>query len=83
MRTSVRPAVESDCINICQSCKCCEMDWVDCWRCGGEGGDDGEALMEEDPLWYGPDDFRPCDVCRQAGGFSTCGGCCSKESVSP
>lgn len=46
--------------------------YEDCWSCGGEGGTDGEELMMEDPLWYSPDDFRACDVCKGRGTFKMC-----------
>lgn len=46
--------------------------WLPCWNCGGEGGWDDEELMEEDPLWYGPGDYRRCDECRGKGGHPYC-----------
>ena len=46
--------------------------WVPCWNCSGEGGWDDEYLMEEDPLWYGPGDYRRCDECRGKGGHPYC-----------
>ncbi len=49
-----------------------ELAWEDCWSCGGEGGDDGDELMSEDPLWYSQDDFRECDVCNGKGGYEIC-----------
>jgi hypothetical protein len=49
-----------------------EMEWQDCWDCGGEGGRDGEDLMMEDPLWYGPDDFETCSSCLGKGGYWIC-----------
>ena len=56
------------------TCEDCGGDshWEDCWQCGGEGGTDGEELMMEDPLWYGPDDFRKCDICHGKGGYYVC-----------
>ena len=57
---------------LCPRCKCCDMTWEDCWNCGGKGGRDGEELMEEDPLWYSPDDLEICDVCEGKGGFWIC-----------
>jgi hypothetical protein len=76
--------------DLCPRCGCCSTTWEECWRCGGEGGDDGEALMEEDPLWYGPDDWRDCDICHARGGFRLCLGDCdeagqhaAKESANP
>lgn len=56
------------------TCDHCEGDsmWTSCWSCGGEGGTDGEDLMSEDPLWYGPEDFRTCDICNGKGGYYVC-----------
>lgn len=48
------------------------MEWVDCWNCGGEGGRDGDDLMEEDPMWYDEDDWEDCDICRGKGGYWEC-----------
>lgn len=56
---------------ICGSCQN-EMEWEDCWQCGGEGGRDGDDLMAEDPLWYSPDDFEVCDICYGKGGYFVC-----------
>jgi len=57
--------------------------WVPCWNCGGEGGWDDEYLMEEDPLWYGPGDYRRCDECRGKGGWHYCIRCRKIVKVSP
>lgn len=56
------------------TCEICsqEMDWVSCWNCGGEGGFDGEYLMNSDPLWYDMDDWEDCDVCEGHGGRWMC-----------
>lgn len=55
-------------------CAECESStsWLPCWNCGGEGGFDGEELMNEDPLWYDIDDYRVCDICRGKGGWHYC-----------
>lgn len=44
----------------------------DCEQCGGEGGFDGEDLMEEDPLWYDEDSYESCSNCRGRGYFEWC-----------
>lgn len=62
---------EVDSEPACHHCGC-TMEWEDCWNCGGEGGFDGEYLMEEDPLWYDEDDWERCDVCRGKGGYWMC-----------
>lgn len=59
---------------VCQTCQR-EKEWTDCWKCGGEGGTDGEELMLEDPLWYYPHDFRLCDICNGDGGYYVCQVC--------
>jgi hypothetical protein len=64
---------------FCKRCECCDKDWVECPYCGGNGGDDGESLMEEDPLWYGPEDFRRCDACKGKGGHYECLGHCDEN----
>lgn len=65
--------------SLCPRCQCCDTDWVECWDCGGEGGQDGEELMMEDPLWYSPDDFRRCSTCKGKGGWSECIGSCDEN----
>lgn len=57
--------------------------WLPCWNCGGEGGWDGEDLMEEDPLWYDIDDYRRCDECRGKGGHDYCLECRKIVKVEP
>jgi hypothetical protein len=49
--------------------------WLPCWNCGGEGGFDGEDLMEEDPLWYDPDEYEVCGECLGQGGWDYCTEC--------
>jgi len=70
---------DSEEYSICPDCKCCEMAWEECWKCGGSCGDDGEELMMEDPLWYDKDDFRECDVCDGKGGWEMCIGRCDEN----
>lgn len=41
-------------------------DWITCWRCGGEGGEEGD-----DPFWDLGEWIR-CDICRGEGGW-VCG----------
>src|SRR3990170_9038380 len=57
--------------------------WLPCWNCSGEGGWDGEELIEEDPLWYDIDDYRRCDECRGKGGWNYCIGCRKIVKVAP
>jgi hypothetical protein len=40
-----------------------EGDWVCCWQCGGEGGEEGD-----DPLWD-LGEWQPCDICEGKGGW--------------
>jgi hypothetical protein len=53
------------------ACPVCgdELEWTDCWSCGGEGEFDG---YEEDPLWYDEGDMIPCPECNGAGGWREC-----------
>lgn len=55
-------------------CEVCgaELEWEACDQCGGEGGRDGDELMEEDPLWYRPDDYERCEHCDGRGGWLYC-----------
>jgi len=54
--------------NICGS----NLEWIECWSCGGEGGRGWEDLQCEDPLWYSPEDFIECDICEGNGGWLEC-----------
>jgi transposase len=38
-----------------------------CMTCGGDGFEDGDSLMEEDPLWWEGVDFIPCRNCGGSG----------------
>lgn len=49
-----------------------DTSWLPCWNCGGKGGWDDEDLMAEDPMWYGPGDYRRCEECRGKGGWPYC-----------
>lgn len=64
----------SDFEDDCVYCKDCgeEMEWQECWSCGGEGGRGWEDLQFEDPLWFSPDDFIDCDECEGKGGMWIC-----------
>jgi hypothetical protein len=46
-----------------------------CNDCGGDGWTEIGELYEQDPLWYDPDDTRPCGECRGRGGFHWCQQC--------
>lgn len=48
------------------------LEWEECFQCFGKGGWDGDDLMAEDPLWYGPNDYEICDVCHGNGGYWFC-----------
>lgn len=63
----------------CSHCGCCSSDWEECDACGGEGGHDGEELMQEDPLWYSPDDWERCEQCSGRGGWTMCLGRCDAD----
>lgn len=57
-----------------RACVVCgaEMDWIECDHCGGEGGFDNDALMEEDPLWYDGVEWEDCGNCQGKGGWWQC-----------
>lgn len=61
----------NDMEDICIICNT-ELESDECWKCGGEGGRGWEDLQFEDPLWYSPDDFIPCDECEGKGYISIC-----------
>lgn len=65
---------EDDDLESYEVCDICdnEMEWETCYQCGGEGGRDGQDLMMEDPMWYGPDDWEQCDTCCGKGGYFVC-----------
>jgi hypothetical protein len=65
--------------DLCPRCKCCSTGWQTCWSCGGDGGRDGEDLMEEDPLWYSLNDWENCDECGGKGGWNQCLGNCDED----
>lgn len=66
---------DGDSWTVCARCGSSDVDRVDCWNCGGEGYRDGVDLMEEDPLWYGPDDIERCGECDGQGGWWECYSC--------
>lgn len=63
-------------------CKKCgeSLRRADCWQCFGEGGFDGEDLMELDPLWYDEDSYETCSECGGVGYFEWCP--CAEKEVS-
>lgn len=60
---------EEDGFPVCANCGY-ELDWEDCWSCGGDGEID---VYDEDSLWYDPGDTERCDVCSGEGGWASCG----------
>lgn len=54
-----------------QTCSHCgaELEYEDCWSCGGDGWID---LYEEDPISYSPGELEKCDVCEGEGGYLVC-----------
>lgn len=56
---------------LCNTCGA-ELDWVDCFSCGGEGGRDEDELMMDDPLWYEGFEWERCDSCNGEGGYLVC-----------
>ena len=56
---------------ICEECES-PVEWVECEACGGEGE---YECYEEDPMWYDPDDTKPCPQCGGVGGWYVCPTC--------
>lgn len=53
-------------------CKICgaDMEWVDCWECGGEGGFDE---YDFDPINVSPlEEIHICQICHGEGGYLQC-----------
>jgi hypothetical protein len=69
------PPVDSEFCIRCGS----DLEWVDCWQCGGEGATLPGDLYEEDPLWYAPDDTEPCHICLGRGGWQLCANRCDEK----
>lgn len=65
----------------CYACGA-SLEWIGCDVCGGEGGRDGDALMEEDPLWYDGVEWEDCDQCSGDGGWWWCE-TCKRVSIPP
>jgi len=59
----------------CARCGSSDIEFIDCEQCNGEGGFDGDRLMEEDPLWYEGVEWENCDDCHGAGGEWCCNEC--------
>lgn len=53
---------------VCRS----SLIWAECAACFGNGVFDSDALLEEDPLWYGPADCELCAECGGNGGDYVC-----------
>lgn len=57
----------------CQCARCgSSLVWEECSACGGEGMTAPGQLYEEDPLWYDPDDTKPCHQCGGEASFPCC-----------
>ena len=70
---------ESEVPEHCGRCGDCEMEWVKCWDCGGEGEID---RYDDDPLWYvGKMRFWRCDICEGEGSFKVCMGRCDDNAA--
>lgn len=58
-------------------CPKCGADAVRFRRCHAVGCDDGLIDMYEfdDPLWYSPGDYEPCEECAGTGVHRWCSAC--------
>lgn len=55
-----------------QTCSVCgtELEYEDCWSCGGDGCFDS---YEDDAINFGPGEhYEKCDVCEGKGGYLVC-----------
>jgi len=53
----------------CKVCGC-ELEWIDCCECAGEGEFDE---YDDDPINYGPgEEYTDCQLCRGHGGWLEC-----------
>lgn len=60
---------------LCPTCDCCSLDYVECENCGGEGLTSHDCGEDTCCCAY-PEDNVECDYCNGAGNFFTClGGC--------
>ena len=65
---------------FCTRCRCCDLDWVDCDRCGGEGLD-GHDCGEDCCACLYPEENEVCDQCDGLGGWNMCLGRCDENGV--
>ncbi|MDD5207017.1 MAG: hypothetical protein PHS17_16450 [Desulfobacterales bacterium] len=64
-------------VKLCPRCKC-EMEWVECWNCGGEGVD-GHDCGEDCCCCLDPEENVRCDICKGRGGWYACISRCDEE----
>lgn len=64
---------------LCPRCRCCDLKWVECEKCGGTGQTPPGLLYEIDPLYYDEDETKPCHICDGTGGGWVCGGGCDED----
>jgi hypothetical protein len=57
----------------CQCARCgSSIHWETCGACGGDGITAPGELYQEDPLWYGPEDYEPCRQCDGEASWGIC-----------
>jgi hypothetical protein len=75
MMDTIEALLALDGRKLCPRCKCCEMDWVQCESCGGDGVS-GHDCGEDCCCCLNPEDNIVCDICDGKGGWEAClGGC--------
>lgn len=57
-------------IPLCEKCGN-ELDWRECWNCGGECYSDHDCGEDTCCCLY-PEDNVPCDICDGRGGWRAC-----------
>lgn len=68
----------ADAIQMCPTCRCCELVPEDCDACGGEGVL-GHECGEDTCCCLDPEENVPCDYCFGRGWFWVCVGGCEGE----
>lgn len=58
---------------VCAKCGG-DVEWTDCWNCGGNGID-GHECGEDTCCCLDPEDNVRCNTCEGKGSWATCPGC--------
>lgn len=64
-------------VTSCEKCSY-ELQWRDCWNCGGEGFSDHDC-GEDCCCCLHPENNVECDICDGEGGWKACPFCSPEE----